>query len=253
MTGTDLGGYLLSEQDSEQIFREQIVPKRLVRARSVQHPAVVFVAGQPGAGKTVTTDAVVQSLRSRGGATVVNSDYYKPHHPAYGRMLAAGAPEAGPATSADGRRWMAKAQAYLIERRANAVVETTMRDPADFQGPAARFRDAGYSVEVAILAVSEPLSRWGIQARYDQQIAVSGAGRRTETSNHDASYAGVLRAAEQIDAEQIVDQVSVWRRGNHLLYANELTPDGEWTQPPRAAEVLAAERSRTLPDAAVSP
>lgn len=243
-TSIDPRRYLLPNADSEQIFRERITPRELAAAQAVDTPVVVFVAGQPGAGKTKTTEAVVDSLQGRGGATVVNSDFYKPYHPEYDRLLATDDTTAAPYTSLDGRRWMAMAEEYLIEHRANVVVETTMRDPGDFQEPAAMFRRAGYQVEVAVMAVPEALSRIGILARYEQQVAASGSGRLTETSNHDASYAGVSRALQQIDVDRIVDRVSVWRRGNELLYANHLTTEGQWAHSARAVAALEAERSR---------
>lgn len=46
-------------------------------------------------------------------------------------------------------------------------------------------------------------------------------------ANYDASYTGVLTAADAVDTHRLVDQISVWRRGNHLVHANHLTPDGE--------------------------
>jgi hypothetical protein len=71
---------------------------------------VVFVAGQPGAGKTTTTEAVVDRLRERGAPIVVNSDFYKPYHPEYGRLLVSDDKTAAPYTSPDGRRWTAMAE-----------------------------------------------------------------------------------------------------------------------------------------------
>ena len=39
---------------------------------------------------------------------------------------------AGFYTSLDARRWIAKAERYLVQRRCNVVVETTTRDDPDF-------------------------------------------------------------------------------------------------------------------------
>jgi hypothetical protein len=139
---------------------------------------------------------------------------------------------------------MAMAEAYLAKHRINAVVETTMRDPGDFLEPTAMFRRAGYRVEAAIMAVPAPLSRLGILTRYEDLVAADACGRMVEVSNHDASYAGVLSCATAIDDERLVDEVSVWRRGNHLLYSNDLTAKRSWRNPPAAVAAISAERSR---------
>jgi UDP-N-acetylglucosamine kinase len=238
--------YLLSEADSRRIFRDQIVPEELAVAATQDNPVVVFVAGQPGAGKTQTTDDIKEQLDRRGGAVVVNSDYYKPYHPEYNRLLAEDDRTAAPYTSMDGRRWMAQAEEYLIAHRADTIIETTMRDPGDFIEPAKMFRDAGYRVEVAIMAVPEPLSRLGIVHRYHDQVQQLGHGRLTPRANHDASYRGVLDAAEVIDRERIVDVASVLRRGKEQVAVNYLHADGQWHWPDRSiSQAVTAERTRS--------
>lgn len=243
MTDVDPRRYLLPEAESKRIFAEKIIPKELARGVPQEQPVVVFVAGQPGAGKTKTTDAIKRRLDQRGGAIVVNSDFYKPHHPEYSRLLAEDDRTAAPYTSMDGRRWMALAEQYLIDNRVDALVETTMRDPGDFAEPAAMFRAAGYQVEVAILAVPEALSRLGIVQRYHDQVQQLGHGRLTARSNHDAAYQGVQLAAADIDQHRLVDEVKVYRRGNHLLYSNTLDA-GVWREPPATATAIKTERHR---------
>ncbi|GIE90760.1 zeta toxin family protein [Actinoplanes regularis] len=109
------------------------------------------------------TESVKRRLDRRGGAVIVNSDFCKPFHPEYSRLLAEDDRNAALCTSLDGRRWMAIAEQYLIEARSDVIIETTMRDPSDFVEPAKMFRAAGYHVEAAIMAVPESLNRLGIE------------------------------------------------------------------------------------------
>ncbi len=246
MSVIDPRKHLLSEGESQRIFRDRIVPQQLAQGVSQQRPVVVFVAGQPGAGKTKTTESVKAMLDRRGGAIVVNSDYYKPYQPDYGRLLVEDDRNAAPYTSMDGRRWMADAERYLIARRVDTIIETTMRDPGDFVEPARMFRDAGYRVEVAILAVPEAQSRLGIIHRYHDQVRKLGHGRLTARDNHDASYRGVIAAAVIIDRDRIVDVASVYRRGNILLATNQLDEAGQWRWPDVSiAATIGIERQRS--------
>jgi hypothetical protein len=245
MSELDPRRYLLSDAESRRIFRDEIIGEELAHGVTQARPVVVFVAAQPGAGKTRTTASIKEQLARRGGAIIVNSDFYKPYHPEYSRLLATDDRSAAPYTSMDGRRWMAQAEQYLIEHRIDAIIETTMRDPGDFLEPAAMFRAADYRVEAAIMAVPEPLSRLGILHRYHDQVQQLGHGRLTTRSNHDASYQGVLASAETIDRYRIVDVAAVYRRGNIQLAINYLDADGQWHWPHRSiAQTIDTERRR---------
>ncbi len=120
-----------------------------------------------------------------------------------------------------------------------------MRQPSEFAEPAARFRAAGYRVEVAVLAVPEALSRLGILDRYSQQVQKFGYGRVINSAVHDACYEGVLRETEAIDrGDVVVDAVSVFRRGPQTLSTNQRGRDGRWKRTPDAKETVIAERAR---------
>jgi UDP-N-acetylglucosamine kinase len=237
--------YLLSEAAARRIFEERVVPRELAVGTPQAAPHAVFVGGQPGAGKTLTARAVVDRLRKRGTSIVVNSDFYKPFHPEYRRLLAEDDKTAAAYISLDGRRWKAMAEQYLRDRRVDVVSETTMRDPGDFLEPARVFDEAGYQSEAVIIAVPQAMSRLGIVARYHEQVQATGHGRLTLRANHDGSYAGLLHAAREIDEHFLVDRVAVIRRGNELLYSNEPRGPGQWKQPPGTVAAIDAERSQT--------
>ncbi len=188
----------------------------------------MFVAGQPGAGKTATTRTLLAKLNERGGAVVVDADLYKPYHPAYGRLLEEDDQVAAALVSPDSGRWMRMAQEWLAEHRIDTLTETTMRDERYFALPAETFRRAGYRIEAAIMAVPEAQSRVGILDRYNEQVRSAGHGRLTLRDNHDSAYTGVLSTAEAIDPQRLADAVSVYRRGDVLVYTNDLTEHGGW-------------------------
>jgi hypothetical protein len=242
VTGLDPRKYFLPAEVSERIFQQEIAPQELAHGRRQAEPIVVFVAGQPGAGKTRTAVAVQETLRDRHPVSI-NGDIFKPYHPDYARLVAEDDQTASGYTSLDARRWLARAEQYLIDHRFDAIIDTTMRDRDDFDVPAAHFRQAGYRVQVAILAVPQAQSRQGILTRYNEQVRDSGYGRLTLTSTHDLAYRSIPEAAARIDDEHLVDAVAVYRRGNHLLYDNELI-SGAWRETPDTAGAIRQERQR---------
>jgi UDP-N-acetylglucosamine kinase len=130
VTAGGSGDYVLPNGENARIFASQIVPQLLAGATAQPDPRVVFVIGQPGAGKTATTRWVRDILAERGLAGLVNSDIFKPYHPDYNRLMLEDDQTAAALVSEDGRRWTAHAEAYLIDRRADIVIETTCRNPA---------------------------------------------------------------------------------------------------------------------------
>lgn len=246
MSEPDLHRYVLSEAEHERIFREEIVPTELAGAVSQARPVVVFVGGQPGAGKTATAAMIRALLDRRGGAAHVCGDVFKPYHPHYERLLREDDATAGMYTRLDTRHWHAKAEAYVLEERVDAVVETAMTGPDGFVEPARRFAAAGYRVEAAILAVPAALSRLGILARYARQLEVDERGRAVSKENHDTCYRGLVETADQIDRGRLADAVTVYRRGNDVVYRNRLTADRQWQQSPATRAAIEAERARQL-------
>ncbi|MEV5964785.1 zeta toxin family protein [Kribbella sp. NPDC051952] len=235
--------YLLDEAESGRIFRDRIVPDQLTGVPQEQ-PIVVFVGGQPGDGKASITALVKAVLLHRGRPVVLSALAYEPYHPNFYEPITDAAPAAGRHVAADGRRWLALAEDVVIRERYDAIIETELTDPEAFDGSAARFKAAGYQVEVALLAVHEARSRLGIVERHIRSLEKFGFGRLVEQSAHDAGYAGVLRAAELVDEGQWADRIAVLRPDGQLVYGNQRDDNAAWQQPARTAEAISWERER---------
>ena len=126
---------------------------------------MVFVGGQPGDGKATITAMVKAVLRRRGRPVVLSATAYEPYHPRFHEPITDVPTTAGKYVAADGRRWLAQAEELVIEERYDAIVETEFLDPDGFAASAARFQAAGFQVEVAILAMHEARSRFGVLER----------------------------------------------------------------------------------------
>lgn len=239
----------LSEEANERIFREQIVPMFLTGAPAQKQPVAVIVGGQTGAGKTAVTSMVKDALGRSGGFVNINMDFYNPLHPSYHRWRAEDENTASAKVRPDGERWWAKAQEHAIDNRCHVVLESAMRYASEFEDIARRFHDAGYRVEVAIVAVPEALSRLGILQRYWGEVQDVGHGRLIDPAIHDECYRGVMRGSAAIDAGDLAHSAFAFGRNGEIVYANHTGPDGSWREPPRLAAAVQAERQRPWTDA----
>lgn len=208
---------VLPEKERAEVLLRQIIPAATGTAAAQAQPVVVFVAGQPGAGKTELADLVQAALGHRGGAVRVCRDLYKPLHRQYTALLAADVRTAGVRVRPDMQRWQAEVEAYTRSARLDVVVETALADPAEFRIVSTGYRDAGYRTELVVLAVAEADSQLGVLQRFFGPSA-DGGGRYVGWDNQDGCTTGLLETLTVVEEEHLVDRVSVVRRGLKPLY-----------------------------------
>lgn len=114
----------LSADEHREIFDFDIVPL-LGGITAQEQPVVVYVMGQPGAGKSESALLVKRAIRP--GAILLVGDEFKVFHPDYFGPLRGDARGAGAAIRADCKAWFAQAEAYVRERRGDVVIEPPRR------------------------------------------------------------------------------------------------------------------------------
>ncbi|EEY20580.1 zeta toxin family protein [Verticillium alfalfae VaMs.102] len=225
----DLTSYILSTQTSDDIFKSQILPAEF----PLLVPAPQTQAGQRPLAVLITLQNVPSLVRNPNRlASDGTSSPRRPQVP-------------------DARRWLRLAAATLrpTPRPPHRV---RVPHPDDFTALAAALHDAGYRVEVVVLAVPRPLSRLGILTRFHEKLPEAGSRglpvRLTPIKVHDDSYNGLLNAAQWIDEHpETVDQVLVVRRGNLVAFCDaKERPDGKLKG--QAAAAIVRERERPLTD-----
>ncbi|MFF5256871.1 zeta toxin family protein [Streptomyces leeuwenhoekii] len=242
--------YRLPQEENERIFREGIVPELLHGRASQETPTVVFLVGQPGVGKSRVTEMVAAQLNRHGGFVDVDSDLYKPYHPAYPELMARDDALMAAYTRADGRAWMAQAEQYVRDHGLHAIIQETSQNAEAVAEKMRAYREAGARIEGLFMGVPPAMSNQGIVARNIEQLADRGQGRLTVQANADESYRGILDLADRVDAAALVDLASVYRRGETKpRYSNNLDETGAWTNPPALRQSLESERARPWTDA----
>jgi UDP-N-acetylglucosamine kinase len=224
---------ILEEAESERIFWERIVPDELTGTPQEQ-PVVVFVVGQPGDGKALVSALVRGVLERRGQSVMISAERYQPYHPRF-HALAGDEPAAGRDLGVDGRRWMAMAVSYVVSRQLDAVVEYEVGGLDELAG---EFKAAGYQVEVAIIAVPEAVSRFGVLERHIRALEAYGYGRLADHSQED-----FVTATAEV-SEAFADQIAVLRPDAHVIYRNQRDSAGRWQQPAKTVDAINWERDR---------
>jgi energy-coupling factor transporter ATP-binding protein EcfA2 len=235
----------LSAQEHRWVFDTLIVPDLLERAVPQEKPVVVYVMGQPGAGKTTMTPLVRRALR--GFPVRLSSDDFRASHPDYFQLLRDEPRTAGARIRADYRAWQVLAEAFVRECRSDAVIEIAPSSAGAFVTSAHAFRRAGYRVEVVVLGVRAADSLQGTADRYLKTSELLGTGGRfTTPEGHDTHFAALSDAVEAAESDEVpvADSIVVWRRDTTVLYRNQRTSQGTWERPAGAGQALRAEHTR---------
>lgn len=247
MTNKDPKDYLLPERKNLKIFLEEIIPERFSSTKTNTDPEIFALLASPGTGKSRLSDGLQESyFTHHGGAIPLDSDLYKPYHPAYSWLLDEDDRTAAQLVRQDGRRWLARGQAHVREHRLNALLDWigSATDIDEFMKLMREYREAGFRRSAVVIAAPAALSRLGIVQRFCGQRQQSGVGRLTKTENHDASYAGIPETCDRIDDLRLAEELFVLRRNGKIVGFNAVGEDGYWIGEPRTRDIVEAERSR---------
>ncbi|MFJ2419950.1 zeta toxin family protein [Streptomyces brevispora] len=235
----------LSEEPHRAILTAEILPAWTRGAVPQDRPVVVIVAGPAGSGKSHLCDFLLAVLNRRGRAVLIGRDLYKRAHPLYADLMRSNDRTAGVRTRPDVLRWQAEVEAYTRSRRFDVVLEEPVADVEEACAKARSYRADGYRVELVALATAEAEAQLSGLDRYLTQVDEQGVGRSVSWGNLEQCTRNLPLFLEAVEAERLVDQVMVVRRGLHMLYRNELSADGtSWRQAAGACEALTAEWGR---------
>ncbi|MFE9370612.1 zeta toxin family protein [Streptomyces sp. NPDC006711] len=131
----------LSPDEHDFIFDEMLAPTYLSGVVGREDPRVVYVIGQPGAGKLATSRMVKRAMRP--GTTRLEGDDFKAAHPDYYQLLRDDPRSAGAAIRADYRAWFTRAERHVRERRGDVLIEAAPGSAAEFLDSALPFAAEG--------------------------------------------------------------------------------------------------------------
>jgi UDP-N-acetylglucosamine kinase len=196
----------------DRVFEERILPSRyLARAVPVAEPTVVFIAGQPGAGKSTTRAAILKQVGvSKDNFADVDTDNFRQYDVLYQLMVDRN-PRGAAATRHDvASGWTELALKHVLKCGLNAVVSCTLRSEADAVAKVSPFlhsESPRFRVVVAIGTTHESQSRLSILLRFHDALARRAAGMRlTEEPRlvpsevHRTCYTGLLETAEWLES-----------------------------------------------------
>lgn len=177
--------------------------------KSVSKPKLVFVAGQAGAGKSKLIPIVYEKL----GYNAVVSDYDKVRtmHPKF-EQANREAPNVHLALLPDANQANEDLRHYCRDNKLNLIYEGTMRGTQVFIDIAQEFKEAGYEIELCLMAVPELESYGSTLLRYATDLIQNNIPRWVPKEVHDESYENFLITLREFEKRDLYDRAEVYRR-----------------------------------------
>lgn len=193
--------YQLTEQENSRIYRDHIEPILLatLQISGQEQPRLIMLGGQPGSGKTFhLRNPAEEELAQIGGFLSIDADEMRTYHPAAEQLKSEDDRTAAMHTHPDATAWVSQAIDTAIRERCHVVLDGTMGSPKSVMERLKRFEDAGYAIEVRVLAISHRRSWLNVLRRYEDEKSRRGTGRMTPREVHDEAYDGLITSLKQL-------------------------------------------------------
>ncbi len=150
----------------------------------------------------------------------------------------------------DTRKWTDEAIERGINARSHLVIDGTLSSSNHAEQRIRQLKDAGYVVDVRVVAVSAEASTIGITKRYADETVRDGAGRWVDQRYHDWAYEGVAQTVARLDRDDFpADRLTIYARDGKALYRRNHSEEPVRSRPgrPTALDTLNHERAQPVP------
>jgi hypothetical protein len=180
---------------------------REMRSSVSENPTIIFVAAQPGAGKSAAANMMRSELRKQGGYLHVDADRMRERIPVLDEKIKPTSQE----TQRDAGKLANSLRALAIKGQRNIIEEGTLRNPEGIAKVAEMAHQQGYRAELVAVAANREESMLGIYERYEKQHLDPALNPRFVSEDyHDTALArfsdNLAKDADKFDRARVVNR-----------------------------------------------
>lgn len=212
----------LSKEVHDQIFFERIlVEPNFTTATSQEHPKLIILGGQPGAGKGRLADQA--SLEMGDNAVTVDPDELRDRHPHVKEFRRNEPYEWSGRTHADAGAWADELRLAAMTEKKNLIYDTTLSSGDWTLQVIDEAKAKGYDIEVRVVAAHKLESEHGVDKRFTDNIDRRGHARYVPEGAREAIYDKVPASLDTIHANSDVP-IRIFNREGTELYDSRIDP-----------------------------
>lgn len=191
-------------------------------------PTVHYLVGQPGSGKTTLGKKVADKYDIEGECVVeVGSDKIATYHRYYDELLKLLPDECYTLSRQFVRLVKPTILDTLRSKKISMIMEHTLSKGESDYKTLKRFKDAGYNVEINIMAVDKYESFLSCIERDITLLELGFDARPVARANHDRMYNPFLAELIEIENRGLCDKVNVYSRGEVKTRPNLIWTTGD--------------------------
>ncbi|MGL4766948.1 MAG: zeta toxin family protein [Formosimonas sp.] len=192
---TDTSEFKLSLEAHKQVFEQNILNNTdIVKpiATPQKYPKAVVLAGQSGAGKGTLANEV--RLDFNDNIVTIDPDVLRDKYPNVDAIKSQKPYTWSDVTHEEASSWGKELRAEMIAQRKNILIDGTNPKPAVIQ----QLKDAGYEVEVRVVATHRVESVLGVEQRYMGSLDREGHGRYVPPSIQEPIYNALPESLDKV-------------------------------------------------------
>jgi outer membrane lipoprotein SlyB len=184
----------------DEILREEILSSRNFTAATPQeHPRVIILAGQPGAGKGTLTNGARTEFGN--DVVVVDPDELRGSHPKVKSFRHDHPYTWADDTHPDASAWAKELRSAAVDGRKNMIIDSTLADGDKAVALVNELQAKGYTVEIRAMASHRLESELGVDQRFSKSLDFDGYGRYVPEGIRDQVYRDLPGNLNQVAAE----------------------------------------------------
>lgn len=229
----------LDHEAHARLLQEKVIPNGGMNETSSQaHPKAVVLAGQPGAGKSKVSGALLREFDD--DVVLVDPDELRRTHSEFVNLSQQHPYTWAGHTHEDASQWAKELRSAAIDGRRNLILDTTLGSGDSAVTLIKDLQAKGYDVEIRGVVAHRLESELGVDARFSNSLESRGFGRYVPEDVRKHVYEALPGNLDKVQAETGI-QIRLYSREGAQVYDSHSD-----TRLPGAA--LEAEREARLKD-----
>ncbi len=196
----------LTDAEIQQIFDKKIKPELFKNSvTTTKEPKAIFLAGQPGAGKTDLAD--ITHLELKKNSVLIDIDHLRQFHPSIKTV------KDQYDLDGDTRKFRNLVIAECVKNKYNTVFDGTLGGNMKYiEADMMQMKNEGFTVKISVLAVNDSISKLGFISRFEEQVLKTGTGRNVDLSYHNEIYKNIPNNITEAVGKKIVTEMNIYKK-----------------------------------------
>lgn len=198
------------------VFIRDIAPALFGADVASENPTLVFLAGQPGAGRSRLVHGLLRG--DQGDVATVSVDDLAAFHPDFLELTRWRPLDAPSAMSPIVVEWLSHSIEHAISTRRSLLLEATVNNPETAFGTAAAFADVGFTTRIVVVAARRSESLLTTASRFFNARRAMLPARFTDRGVHDRGWVGTHALVREAEASARVDRLTILSRDGSTIF-----------------------------------